>query len=81
MMSTNSQKTTARELLQDITADISWFIFAKNYMGKSYSWFIKKFKGYDGNGQASQFSPEEREQLRQGLFDLSERIRKAAELL
>lgn len=80
-MTTKTENKPAKELLQDIRADISWFIFAKTYMNKSYSWFIKKFKGYDGNGQASDFSPEEREQVRNGLFDLAERIRRAAEQL
>lgn len=80
-MTQEAVRKTAKETLQDITSDISWFVFARTYMNKSYSWFIKKFKGLDGNGQASDFTPEEREQLRGGLFDLAERIRRAAEQL
>lgn len=74
-------KQTAKGILQEINNDISWFVFAKTYMNKSYSWFIKKLKGYDGNGQASDFTDEEREELRNGLFDLAERIRRSAERL
>lgn len=81
MMTQEIGRKTAKETLADINSEISWYIFARTYMHKSYSWFIKKFKGLDGAGQASDFTPQEREQLRSGLFDLADRIRRAAEQL
>jgi len=38
-----------------------------------------KLNGIDGNGNESEFTPSEKEQLRNALFDFSERIRKAAQ--
>ena len=37
--------------------------------------------GIDGNGGTGGFTPDEVEQMRNALFDLSERIRKCAEAL
>ncbi|MDO4706939.1 MAG: hypothetical protein Q4A61_00765 [Porphyromonadaceae bacterium] len=56
-MTQETKGKTAKETLQDITSDISWFVFARSYMHKSYSWFIKKFKGLDGSGQAASRRP------------------------
>ena len=47
--------------------------------GKSMSWFQHKMSGIDGNGGTGGFTQDEAEQLRNALFDLSDRIRRAAD--
>lgn len=76
-----ADKKTARQLLDDIILDISWADIAKTYFGKSSSWMYNKLNGRDGNGGHGEFTDEEKEMLRNALFDISARIRKAAENL
>ena len=45
------------------------------------SWFQHKIYGIDGNGGVGGFTPQEIEQLRGALCDLSDRIRRAADKL
>lgn len=54
---------------------------ANKYFGKSSSWLYHKFDGIDGNGGADDFTPEELQRLKGALYDLAERIRKAANTL
>lgn len=65
--------------LKDILMAISWRDFSNTYFNKSSSWFYHKMDGIDGNGGVGGFSPEEAEQLRGALVDLSNRIRAAAD--
>ena len=71
--------TEVRRKLDDIELDIVWGKIAKRYF--SVSWLYNKLSGIDGNGGEGGFTSEELEQLRGALFDLSDRIRKAAEKL
>ena len=73
------QGQTMRAQMADISTSISWGMLAQTYFDKSASWFYHKLNGIDGNGKPTQFSLEEKEQLQGALFDLSNRIRKAAE--
>lgn len=73
------QGQTMRAQMADISTSISWGMLAQTYFDKSASWFYHKLNGIDGNGKPTQFSSEEKEQLQGALFDLSNRIRKAAE--
>ena len=59
--------------------DISWAKISNKYFGKSSSWIYHKLDGIDENGNRNDFSYSEKLQLKNALFDLSERIRKAAE--
>lgn len=68
-----------KKRLSDITLSVSWMDFANRYFSKSSSWFYHKMDGIDGNGGIGGFNEEEVEHLRGSLFDLSERIRRAAE--
>ena len=68
-----------RERLSDIDLLVSWREIANTYFERSASWLYHKFDGIDGNGGAGGFSPEEKEKLRGALFDISRRIRVAAE--
>lgn len=67
--------------VQDILTDISWRSIAAGYFHKSVSWFYQRLNGIDGNGKATDFTPEERAQLRLALCDLADRIRAAADRL
>ncbi len=71
--------TDMKKKMQDVLMSISWRDFANTYFQKSSSWFYHKMDGIDGNGGVGGFSPEETEQMRGALFDLSNRIRRAAE--
>lgn len=65
--------------IEDIVLDVTWGKIAERYFsGKSVSWFYNKLRGTDGNGGEGGFTDEEREQFKNALFDLSERIRNAA---
>lgn len=66
--------------LDDILLDVTWGKIAQQYFpDKSVSWFYNKLRGVDGNGGAGEFTPDEKEHLQGALFDLSERIRNAAQ--
>ena len=71
--------TDMKQRISDILMTISWRDFANNYFHKSSSWFYHKMDGIDGNGGKGGFSDSEAEQMRNALFDLSDRIRRAAE--
>ncbi len=70
-----------KKRMSDILVAISWRDIANNYFGKSSSWLYHKMDGIDGNGGKGGFTPEEAQQLRGALCDLSERIRRCAETL
>ena len=72
-----------KERLQDIYLEISWRELKRDYFnnGKSMSWFQHKIYGIDGNGGVGGFTPQQLEQLRGALCDLSDRIRRAADNL
>lgn len=68
-----------KKRLDDILLAVSWREFSNNYFHRSSSWLYHKMDGIDGNGGVGGFTPEEAEQMQGALFDLSERIRRAAE--
>ena len=72
-----------KERVQDIYLAISWRELKRDYFdnGKSMSWFQHKIYGIDGNGGVGGLTPQEIEQLRGALYDLSDRIRRAADKL
>jgi len=74
-----SKQETIKHQLSDIILDISWAKISKKYFGKSSSWIYHKLDGIDGNGNKSDFTYSEKLQLKNALFDFSERIRNAAE--
>lgn len=65
--------------MSDILVAISWREIARTYFGKSSSWLYHKLDGIDGNGASGGFTPEEAQQLKSALCDLSDRIRRAAD--
>lgn len=72
-------RMTMKQKLKDLLVAISWADLSRTYFGKSNSWLYHKMDGRDGNGKPTEFSKEEKEQLKNALFDLSHRIRTAAE--
>jgi hypothetical protein len=79
-MSTETmQQTSVKAQLYDILLDITWSKIARRYFEKSASWLYNKLNGTDGNGGAGDFTYAEKLQLKNGLYDLAERIRKAAD--
>ena len=80
----NMETATLRKMsvstqLSDIRLDITWSKIARRYFDKSASWLYNKMNGIDGNGGEGDFTYSERMQLRNALYDFSERIRKAAD--
>lgn len=71
--------TTMKMKLQDILLSITWRDIARRYFGKSSGWLYHKMDGIDGNGGKGDFTPEEAKQLQAALYDLSDRIRTAAD--
>ena len=75
------QDTPVKSALKDIYLYIVWGKFANTYFQKSSSWLYNKFNGRDGNGGEGKFTEREKEQLKNALFDFSEKIRRIAENL
>lgn len=67
-----------KERLKNILNVISWREIAHS-LGKSSSELYRKMNGDSADGGVGGFTPEEAEELRKSLLDLSDRIRKAAE--
>ncbi len=77
---TKATKTSLIHSMDDIVLDITWSKIAERYFpGKSISWFYNKLRGVDGNGGQGEFTMSEKIQLRNALFDFSERVRNVAQ--
>lgn len=74
-----TQQETVKAQLADILMHVSWGDISREYFGKSGSWLYHKLNGIDGNKKPTDFTLEERYQLKGALIDLSERIRRAAD--
>lgn len=74
-----SQQGTMKKQLEDILISISWRDLANRYFEKSGSWLYHKLDGVDGNKKPTEFTEEEKYQLRGALIDLADRIRRAAD--
>lgn len=74
----NRKKLTMMQQLDDIVIDVSWRQIAQDYFGKSSSWIYNKLHGRDGNGGEGGFTDVEKLQLQGALYDIAERIRRAA---
>ena len=76
-----TQQRTMKKQLEDILISISWRDLAMRYFGKSGSWLYHKLDGIDGNKKPTEFTIEERYQLKGALIDLADRIRRAADTI
>lgn len=79
MTITPAKAGTMKGMMRDILISISWGDLSKRYFGKSNSWLYHKMDGIDGNGKPTEFSEEEKYQLKGALADLSNRIRACAD--
>lgn len=75
------KKISVKQKLADVLLDINVAKISQRYFGKSPSWLYHKFDGLDGNKKPTDFSDEELETLRNGLYDLAMRIRLSADSL
>ena len=67
-------------LVDDIYDLITWGDFARCFFpDHSVSWFYNKMRGVDGNGGIGAFTAEEMKPLSEGLTQLADRIKAAAE--
>ena len=76
-----SQKGTMKKQLEDLLISISWRDLANRYFEKSGSWLYHKLDGVDGNKKPTEFTEEEKYQLKGALIDLADRIRRAADTI
>ena len=79
--SLSSGQTTMKVKLNDILLSITWMDIARRYFGKSSSWLYHKMDGINGNGGKDEFTSDEAKQLQAALYDLSDRIRAAADTI
>ncbi len=70
---------TMKSKLSDILLSITWRDIARRYFDKSSSWLYHKMDGIDGNGGTGKFSDDEAQMLKSALYDLSDRIKAAAD--
>ncbi len=75
-MNNEKKSVTMRAQLNDILLLTSWREIAMTYFKKSSSWLYHKLDGIDSNGG---FTPDETRQLQLALYDISDRIRRAAD--
>lgn len=77
------KKPRPKDVLVDIRTTISWLHVANNYFSKSVSWFYQRMDERDvnGYGKPARFTDEQREELRGALYNIADRIRKAADKL
>lgn len=92
---TTMEKTTATRVrparisdmkarLGDLLMAVNWRDFANRYFQHSSSWLYHKLDGVDGNGGiqgSGGFTPQETAHFRGALYDLAERLRRAADEL
>ena len=69
--------TSVKAQLRDIILDISWSKITGRYFGKSPSWLYNKINGVNGDS----LSYSERLQLKNALYDFTERVRIAADCI
>lgn len=68
--------------VSDILLDVSWREVANKYMHKPAEWLQEHINGFRTNGTVAEpMTQEELDMLKNGLFDLSDRIRRVAESL
>lgn len=65
--------------LSDILLYVKWGNISKDYFGFSRSWIYQRLNGYDGNGNACDFTDSQKETLREALRDLARRLLETAD--
>ncbi len=65
--------------LDDISLYIKWGNISKDYFGFSRGWIYQRLNGYDGNGNACEFTTQQKETLREALRDLARKLNETAD--
>lgn len=74
------QKLHLKQKLDDIILEVSWAEISKYYFGNNSSWIYNRINGRDSNnGNPIEFTDSEKDDFKNALFDLADRIRKTAE--
>lgn len=71
--------TDMKKRVKNINVVISWPTFARTYFNTTWPCFRRKMEGVDGEGGVGGFNELETDQMCDGLIDLANRIRRAAE--
>ena len=74
----NRENSTIQQL-EDIVTDISWGKISDKYFNKRSSWLYSRLYGIDEEAKEVEFTTDEKRQLKNALYDLSERIKKSAD--
>ena len=69
---------TPKQILKDVYLDLNIRRIANRYFDKPGTWLYQKFDVDNQTDKSNDFSAEEREQLKNALYDLAERIKSAA---
>lgn len=70
-----------RDKLNDILLYLKWGNISKDYFGFSRGWIYQRLNGYDGNGNSCEFTPVQKETLKEALRDIAKRLNEAADEL
>lgn len=73
------QDTPIKKTLNDILLAVSWREMSHQYFGKNSAWLYHKLDGVDDKGNSCELTQSEQEQLKKALYDLADRIRRAAD--
>ena len=72
---------TVKQKLNDILLAVSWREISNQYFRKSSAWLYHMLDGLDDKGNPCEFTLKEQQQLKQALYDLADRVRRAADNL
>jgi len=76
-----SHRTEYAKKLTNVERFITWRYVANKYFERSPAWFTGKLCGKDGNGNAIDFTDEEKLILKGALIDMADELRKTADSL
>ena len=73
--------TNINEHLKDIILYIKWGNISRDYFGFSRGWIYQRLNGYDGNGNACEFTEAQKEVLKEALRDIARKLNETADNL
>lgn len=67
--------------MEEVALYIKWGNVSRDYLGFSRSWIYQRLNGYDGNGNACEFTDQQKEDLRKAMRDIAARLNDIADKL
>lgn len=67
--------------LEEVALYIKWGNVSRDYLGFSRSWIYQRLNGYDGNGNACEFTDQQKEDLLKAMRDIAARLNDIADKL